>query len=154
MSYPVPTLVKEMRGTLQENRRVENEPNPPAGALDAPDWMTEAQRNIWRSTLAVAPADLFRMIDEAILAQYVVAYDLYQTASKDIAKNGYTTRGHRGALLASPSVHVMNQQAVTMRLAIQELGFSPAARTRINSLADGLGGGDASDEWSQLTLIS
>lgn len=153
MSQPIPTLLKQLRGTAQPCRLVSNEPQPTGTvALDPPEFLTPRAQDLWRATLAAAPADLVKPLDVPVLTQFVIAYDLYLTAAEDVAKHGYQTRGYRGAALVNPSVHVMNTQGMTMRQCIQELGFSPASRTRINSRALDDSGDMAADHWNQIEM--
>jgi P27 family predicted phage terminase small subunit len=154
MSNPVPTLIKGLHGTLQPCRAVENEPEPAGSpSLEPPAWMNEFQRVSWRETLANCPSDLLRGVDTAVLVQYVIALDLYTKAAQEINEVGYTSRGYKGIRTVHPAVHVMNSQSVILRQCIQELGFSPASRTRINMLAD-VGASDeaGSDHWAQISM--
>lgn len=114
--------------------------------------MTAGQQTTWRNTLAACPPDLLRRIDTAVLTQFVIAYSLYVECAQQVAREGYEVRGHRGARLVSPAVHTMNSQSVIVRQCIQELGFSPASRTRINTQSEVPGEGGGTDEWSQLAM--
>jgi P27 family predicted phage terminase small subunit len=152
MSHPVPTLIKQLNGTLQPCRQTAHEPEPEGRpSLEAPDWMNEFQRLSWRDTLAACPPDLVRQVDSAVLTQYVIALDLYVRAAQEVNETGYTSRGYKGIRTVHPAVHVMNSQSVILRQCIQELGFSPAARTRINMLADS-SPDDGSDHWAQISM--
>lgn len=152
MLYPVPTALKELRGTAQPCRITPNEPDMP-GVMDlpVPEWMTEEQRATWEQTLANCPADLLRRADFAVLVQYVIALDLYTRAARQINQDGYTSKGYKGITTVHAAVHVLNSQSVILRQCIQELGFSPASRTRINTQADA-GAADDGDEWRQLAM--
>jgi P27 family predicted phage terminase small subunit len=149
MPNPVPTLLKELRGTAQPCRVPALEPEA-AGApeVEAPAWMSELQRDLWRETMAAAPPNLLRRIDTAVLVQFVTAYSLYIEAAQEVNAGGYVTmRG--GRRFVHPAVHVMSSQSVIMRQCTIELGFSPAARSRIE-----LGAVDAAADsyWEQLPM--
>ena len=153
MPYPVPTLVKQLRGTAQPCRLVPNEPEPTGAPAPEPAFLTPAQAELWRETVAMAPAGLLKAADFATLLQYVIALDLYTRATEEINRDGYTQRS-KGRLTVHPAVYVMNSQSIILRQCIQELGFSPAARTRINTHAGGAGetaGADTVD-WEQLAM--
>lgn len=155
VSNPVPTLLKQLRGTDQPCRLVENEPQPTGTvAADPPAFLTESQQDLWRTTLAAAPTELIKALDTGILLQYVIAQDLYLAAAADVARDGYQARGYRGAVMVNPAVAVMNSQAQIARQAMVELGFTPAARTRINARAgfDDSGGDAAAQAWAQLEM--
>jgi P27 family predicted phage terminase small subunit len=114
--------------------------------------MNEAQRACWVDTLAACPPGLLRRIDTAVVIQFCVACTLYVECAQAVGRDGYEVRGHRGARLVSPAVHTMNAQSVIMRQCIAELGFSPAARTRINMQADVGAPTGANDSWAQLAM--
>lgn len=154
MPYPVPTVIKQLRGTDQPCRLVPDEPQP-AGipSPTGPAFLNERQRTIWAEVLEQSPVGLLHECDSALILQYVVASELYETAAADVAAKGYTVT-YRGRLAIHPAVYVMNSQALILRQCIQELGFTPAARTRIAANADaavGMGGA-ADSAWEQLAM--
>ena len=154
MPYAVPTEIKRLRGTDQPCRLVPNEPQPPGPPpLEAPSYLSAAQRGLWEQLLEDAPPQLLRRVDTGVLVQYVVARDLFARATEEVNRDGYITT-HKGRRFVHPAVYVLNSQAVTLRQCEQELGFTPASRTRINTLADATGGrGDGTDShWQQIAM--
>lgn len=154
MPYAVPTEIKRLRGTDQPCRLIPNEPQPPdALSLEPPDCLSATQRGLWTQIITDAPPHLLRTVDVGVLLQYVVARDLFTRATEELNRDGYIQL-HKNRKTVHPAVYVLNSQAVTMRQCEQELGFTPASRTRINTLSDAMGGRGADDDshWQQIAM--
>lgn len=109
-----------------------NEPMPVGNLEATPDFLTASQQEGWRYVLEKAPYGLLKDIDRSILMVWVVADDMYKQALDKVAKHGLLWKSPSGGVPGtSPFVHIMNRQADVMMRAVNELGFSPASRTRI-----------------------
>jgi len=155
MPYAVPTELKKLRGTDQPCRLIEHEPDPPGPvALDPPEGLTDSQGALWKKLVAESAPGLLRRIDSGVLLQYVIARDLFLQAAQTVAREGYVIT-QRSRKTVHPAVHVMNSQSIIMRQAEQELGYTPASRTRINTQSDTHGGVSESaavNHWEQIAM--
>ncbi|TDH59008.1 hypothetical protein E2C06_29635 [Dankookia rubra] len=158
MSAPVgpsmPTLPEHGRSTRAQPRTVRRTADL---AAEAPEWMTDGQRECWTHAMAHAPAGLLKSIDRAMLAVWVEAEDRHRTAMIQQARLDagsslpLLTKGRDGQPIASPYLRIICQAAETMLRAAAELGFSPAARPR---LAPGQAAQRPEDEpWMRLRVL-
>ncbi len=59
---PLPTAVKEIKGTLQPCRTNRNEPRSSATLGSVPDYMSESAKEAWYYAVTNAPAGLLRLL--------------------------------------------------------------------------------------------
>jgi len=121
-----------IRGNPGKRSLNDNEPIPEGDLADAPDWMSESQKTGWNYAIENAPAGLLKKLDRSVLAAWVVAEDLHRRAAEMIEKFGILTKApNTGLPIQSPYLPVVNKQAQIMLKAAEQLGFSPATRSRI-----------------------
>ena len=146
---PVPTHLKVIRGNPGKRALNKNEPQPEGDLSAPPDWMSETQKKGWTYAIENAPRGLLRKLDRSVLTAWVVAEDLHRRASEQVDKFGIITKApNSGVPIQSPYLPVVNKQAQIMLKAAEQLGFSPASRSRIQ-LLDAVSGG-VDDEWDDL----
>ena len=146
---PVPTHLKVIRGNPGKRALNKNEPQPVGDLLEPPDWMSEAQKHGWSYAIENAPRGLLRKLDRSVLTAWVVAEDLHRRATEQVDKFGILTKApNTGVPMQSPYLPVVNKQAQLMLKAAEQLGFSPASRSRIQ-LLDAVTG-SVEDEWDDL----
>jgi P27 family predicted phage terminase small subunit len=94
--------------------------------------MTEGQKAGWNYAVEHAPLGLLKKLDRSVLAAWVVAEDLHRRASEQVEKLGILTKApNTGLPIQSPYLPVLNKQAQIILKAAEQLGFTPASRTRI-----------------------
>jgi P27 family predicted phage terminase small subunit len=94
--------------------------------------MTEGQKAGWNYAIEHAPIGLLKKLDRSVLAAWVVAEDLHRRASEQVEKFGILTKApNTGLPIQSPYLPVLNKQAQIILKAAEQLGFTPASRTRI-----------------------
>jgi P27 family predicted phage terminase small subunit len=94
--------------------------------------MTECQKAGWNYAIEHAPLGLLKKLDRSVLAAWVVAEDLHRRASEQVEKFGILTKApNTGLPIQSPYLPVLNKQAQIILKAAEQLGFTPASRTRI-----------------------
>jgi P27 family predicted phage terminase small subunit len=143
---PVPTHLKVIRGNPGKRVLNANEPRPLGDLADPPEWMSESQKAGWNYAIEHSPAGLLKKLDRSVLSVWVVAEDLHRRASEQVDKFGILTKApNTGLPIQSPYLPVVNKQAAIMLKAAEQLGFTPASRSRIQ-LMDSFTG-DADDEW-------
>ena len=134
---PIPTHLKKLRGNPGKRALNRNEPLPEGDLEDPPDWMSESQKDGWAYAIQHAPRGLLKRLDQSVLVAWVVAEDLHRTAAMMVAKYGVLTKTpHTGAPAQSPYLPVLNRQAVVMLRAVEQLGFSPSSRSRVQIVED------------------
>jgi len=129
---PVPTHLKVVRGNPGKRSLNKNEPMPTGDLIDAPSWMAETQKQGWDYAVENAPKGLLKKLDKSVLAAWVVAEDLHRRAFEMVEKFGILTKApNTGLPVQSPYLPVVNKQAQILLKAAEQLGFSPASRSRV-----------------------
>ena len=129
---PKPSHLKVIAGNPGRRPLNKREPKPSGDLKAAPDWMTAQQIKIWEEAIRTAPKGLLKELDESILSVWVIARDMHQEASSEIARSGLmTTTPKTGDSIQSPYVAVVNRQALIMMKAAAEMGFTPSSRSRV-----------------------
>ena len=130
---PLPTQVKQIKGTLQPCRTNYHEPIPEGLLVEPPDYRPEGAKAAWRYALECAPPPLLRKLDMSVLEIWACAADLYRQAQAGIGKTGLLVKApHSGVPMQSPYLAIANKQAQIMTKAAIEMGFTPASRSRIS----------------------
>lgn len=135
-----PTHLKLVQGNPGKRKIARKEPRP-KGDLDAPPpWLTDSQKKGWAYVLEHAPKGLLKRLDRAVLVSWIVAEDLHRQAVELLNGSQLLVRTPGGMPIQSPYLQIVNKQAELMIRAAGEMGFSPAARTRIE-MPEGEAGG-------------
>lgn len=130
-----PTAVKRLQGTLQKCRTPVAEPQPQVdlkGALP-PDYLTESAQEIWRFSLEQIPEGMLSTVDYAVFCQWVVCFDQFVMLAAAIKREGTIQETEDGQLQVSGILHHITKTAAILRGLENELGFTPAARSRVTS---------------------
>ena len=132
---PKPTQLRLIEGNAGHRPLNLDEPEP-AGALgetDAPEWLSPAQRLLWRQVILAAPPGLLRTLDAPLVTTYVIAMSMQQEAAEGLAKYGVIVKSPDGGTpIKSPWSTILHQATQTLVRAGAELGFSPASRSRVS----------------------
>jgi len=146
---PVPTHLKIVRGNPGRRPLNKNEPLPIGDLVDAPEWFSVSQKVGWAYAIENAPRGLLKKLDRSVLTAWVVAEDLHRKATEQVEKFGIITKApNTGLPIQSPYLPIVNKQAQIMLKAAEQMGFTPAARSRIQVF--GAIGGQVDDEWAAL----
>ena len=157
---PKPTALHNLHGTLhaRHKRSRANEPMP-EGDLerDPPLGLTPTQADGWRYAVDHMPVGVLKMIDRGLLLVWVEAEDRHRTAMAMQAKLDASSElklliKTPSGLVSSPYVRILDRTAKTMLRAAQELGFSPASRTRVKAPPKSAAV-DPTNPWAMLRLI-
>ncbi len=140
---PVPDRVKLLTGARRHNR---NEPQYAPLLGEAPEWLPDFAKELWRRVVAETQGQrVITAVDAEILAAYCAAYARLRAAEREIAVDGITIRTDNGGIAKHPAVTVANEAASQLRSLGSELGLSPAARARLHAPKDA--GKDDFDDW-------
>lgn len=129
---PKPTHLKLVAGNPGKRPINKNEPKPVGDLFDAPEWLTESQREGWAYAIANSPRGLLKKLDRSALTVWVVAEDLHRQATIAVGKFGLITKSKdKGEPMQNPYLPIINRQAQIMLKAASEIGFSPSSRSRV-----------------------
>ena len=135
---PTPTKIKLMRGTARKKKTKEPEPASDATVPGPPDWLTDEAKAEWRRVAPELHAmGLLTRVDVATLAGYCQNYSRWREHEKWIDENGATfvmrdKDGRLKFIQQCPQVAIARNAYIQMLRSAQELGFTPASRTRID----------------------
>jgi P27 family predicted phage terminase small subunit len=155
-----PTALHRLQGTYNAtNHGRDRQLEPVAeGDLRAPPrGLTPSQRASWRYAIEHAPRTILKLIDRSLLRIWVEADDRHATAMAMQAKLDESgelkllVRGPLG-LVESPYNRILDQTAKTMIRVAQDLGFSPAARPRLQRAPEPVAEDDG-NPWTALRLV-
>jgi P27 family predicted phage terminase small subunit len=129
---PKPTAIKLFEGDIHKERHNAREPQPEAVSPPPPDWMSDAEKEVWNRT---AP-DLYRMgvlstVDLPALEAYCSCYVKWREA-KEKATIG-VVQTPSGYIQQNPLISVELRYLNTMRLLMTEFGMTPSSRVRTES---------------------
>jgi P27 family predicted phage terminase small subunit len=134
-----------LRGSRIHNKR---DPKPAGDLKTPPAGFDETLKDIWRSAIRNAPPGLLKRIDASVLEVWCVAHRMYRRAVEEVEKSGMVTKSPTtGLAIENPYLWSINKQALIMLRAAEQLGFSPASRTRIRAGADA---GDTLGDWKDI----
>lgn len=126
---PKPSVVRSIeRG---EPDAPDDEPLPLGTLPEPPADSSEEVRRVWTETLQAAPAGLLRRLDIGLFAVYCRAVVQYDKAMRHVEANGAVVVTKAGTVVENPWHKTAIKQALLMIRTVDQLGFSPAARTRI-----------------------
>lgn len=130
-----PTAIKKLQGTLQKCRTNENEPKPDGDIIDIepPIYFSSSQKDIWNFAIQQAPRGLLTFLDFAIFTQWVVNYDQFVTITRCLNETGSILIDDNGNPYPSKLLHALDKVTTTLKSLENELGFTPASRTKISS---------------------
>lgn len=130
-----PTLLKKINGNPGKRPLPRNEPKPKGKLNEPPAWFSETQRESWAYALKHAPPGMLAKIDRGALVVWVIAEDLHRQAAIEQGRLGQllVKAPNTGLPIQSPHLPIINKQAQIMLKAAEQLGFTPAARPRLEA---------------------
>jgi P27 family predicted phage terminase small subunit len=145
---PVPTQLKIIRGNPGRRALNKNEPRPVGDLAEPPAHFDGDLKDAWEYAIQHAPKGLLKKIDASVLETWCTAHALHRRALNEVRRSGMLVLApHTKLPVQSPWLPIVNKQALIMLRAVDHLGFSPAARSRITT-------GDAplsqSDAWGEI----
>jgi P27 family predicted phage terminase small subunit len=133
-----PTEDKRAAGTLRGDRYNPLEPSIEPGAPPMPAWLTEAAKREWRRLVPILlQRRVLSAADLGVLVAYCSAYGEMEIAGKVLKKEGrYYTNKASGLKKEHPAAKAFEKASQEMRLLANELGLSPAARSKAPSVPE------------------
>ena len=141
---PIPTELHKQRGSYNPTRHGRDrarEPKPKSELQnEPPPGLTANQRAEWRHQVQHFPRGVLRECDRRWLLIWVQAADRLDLANQALQRENTAHPDHpfqveddKGNWRTSPLINVIAKAELTLTRATGELGFSPAARTRIHA---------------------
>lgn len=128
---PTPTYLRVLNGNPSERPLNTLEPVPRGELQAPPHWMNDRQKDLWRQIIQTAPPGLLKDLDGSIFTVWVVACDMHSEAVQKVNQYGQMVKSPSGVPMQSPYVSIMNKQALIMKAAAAEMGFTPSSRSRV-----------------------
>ncbi len=135
---PTPTAILKLRGsTLVTKRRDQSEPKAPKGKPRCPDWLDKDAKTMWRHLVPLLDAmGVLTRLDGNALARYCRLWSRWRKAEAFLDEKGemYPLRDEKGQVKYFqqwPQVAIAHKLALQLTRLEQELGMTPAARTRL-----------------------
>lgn len=132
---PKPTELKRLAGTLRKSRQNLDEPQPEAGTPEPPADLDARAQAAWSYYAPIlATCRVLTLADREILACFCAAAGRRSQAEEELAKSGPVVKSPSGYPIQNPWLAIANKALEQILRFGQELGLSPASRTRVKSL--------------------
>jgi P27 family predicted phage terminase small subunit len=101
--------------------------------LKCPDWLDDEAKKEWKRILNEITGNIdLSKLDVKALEGYCQSYSKWKQCEETLQKEGYTFITGNGYVQQRPEIAISNKAMSDMRAWSKELGFTPAARARIN----------------------
>ena len=147
---PLPTAVKQVKGTLQKCRTNAKEPRPTGVLCTPPEYMSDVAKEAWAYAVNHSPTGLLTALDGAVLERWANCSGLYREALAKINRagvSGMLVKTPTGILRRSPLMDVIRDLAQEMKGYETEMGFTPASRSRVSVQTESV---RETDPWSDI----
>jgi P27 family predicted phage terminase small subunit len=115
-----------------------DEPEPDGDLFDPPASFSRSKPEraarlcqIWREAIGNAPAGLLRNLDGSVLERYCRSWLTYLEADEKVEEAGAVIKIKGGQFQKNPFLSIRDQQNSILDRLCDQMGFSPAARTRV-----------------------
>lgn len=145
---PKPSALRRLEGNPGKRPLNDREPKPPKKAPPCPKWLIPEAKKEWRRLAGkMEQLGILTEADMSIFASYCQAYARWKEAEEIITSHGFISRTNSGFVQAIPHVAIAKEYARIMKSCAEQLGLTPAARSR---LIAGETGAAATDDMEKL----
>jgi P27 family predicted phage terminase small subunit len=109
----------------------------PMGGAEKPLFVTGEAAKAWDRAISAMPPGFYTAADVPTITVLCLAMALHEAALDLVAKDGMTSIGSMGQVVAHPFLAVASKQADIIMRAADRLGMSPVARTRLSISEEG-----------------
>lgn len=127
----LPAIVHQLNGNPGHRKINKDELRGVGGAGAPPEYFDALQVVMWNESLQRVPQGLVTGTDRAAFELWCVAMVEYRRAAKALRREGQVVMTVKGGRIQSPFLGIMSRQAAIILRCSSELGFTPAARTRL-----------------------
>jgi len=134
---PVPTEVKELRGTARADRMIKDEPEfPIPGRMPSPPAsLREDGEKLWRALgKLLLDVGLFTAGDAIALEMLCIAYDRMIRANRQLETRDEVLLSENGFAYQNPWLQIANKAWDQVKGMLAEFGLTPAERTRVMAI--------------------
>lgn len=131
---PVPTALKELRGTARADRVLKNEAQfpIPGRMLSPPEHLGADGEFLWRHLgKLLLDAGLMSYGDTLALELMCIAYDRMTRANRKVKIDGEVMVSDKGNYYQNPWLSIANKAWDQVKSMLAEFGLTPAERTRV-----------------------
>lgn len=135
-SRPLPTVLKQLKGTHQSCRDADHSPpaNRPTYLPSPPDWLNFRAAEIFRQLAGHLTAmKILNVEDVQMLALLASRLHEVEEHTFTIESFGFTYLNSKGMWKARPEVAMRNEAMRHAQSLLIEFGLSPAARSRVSA---------------------
>jgi len=135
---PLPTKIKEIQGTLEKSRQVENEMVPSfyEGIPEAPELLRKTERAValWDELVReLQNLGMLHGVDLPLLAAYCNEMSTYFEAESVLLDEGRTFETPNGFIQKRPEVNISREALDRALKLATQFGLTPSARTKISA---------------------
>lgn len=129
---PAPTAAKKLAGE-KASRINDAEPEPTAGPVTPPDWLSAEARAVWDDLAPdLVAKGVLTTWDTEAFAVLCDAVTHYRQASAAVADDGVLVPGRRDAVVKHPGMQLVRDTAATIRAYAGEFGLTPSSRSGVS----------------------
>ncbi|MBD2705597.1 phage terminase small subunit P27 family [Spirosoma sp. BT702] len=130
-----PTVIKQLQGTAQPSRILQNEVKPQAVTMPTPpDWLSDYAKDEWYTqTLEMESLGILSVMDLSMLAMYCQQVGIFRQAQEEMKDEELVVTTPNGALQPNPLLGIANKASDSALKIASQFGFTPSARTRIGA---------------------
>lgn len=135
-SRPLPTVLKQLKGTHQSCRDADNAPpaNVPTYLPSPPEWLNYRSAEIFRDlAVHLTGMKILNVEDLAMLGLLASRLQEVEEHTATIESEGHTYLASNGLWKARPEVAMRNEAMRHAQSLLIEFGLSPAARSRVSA---------------------
>lgn len=144
-----PTALRKLRGNPGKRPLPKNEPKPRVDAPEMPAGLSKAAQAHWKRVVEEGVRlRLITTLDDSLLTSYIVEWDIVKTLGDETLKRGswitMTEFNRSGEEIETgqkraPWCTALAQHQMLLRGLRADLGFSPTARTKVQTVEDDTG---------------
>lgn len=133
---PQPTTLKLLRGNPGKRPLNEQEPTPPDGMPECPEFLDAVAKAAWERTAAMLKQmGVLTVADGIALSALCTLYSRWVHAEEQVKKFGAVVKNpDRGHPMKSPYLRIANESLEALRKLLLEFGLTPSSRSRIHAM--------------------
>ena len=129
---PKPSALKILEGNPGKRPLNNREPKPARKAPPCPKWLEPEAKKEWRRLASkLEQLGILTEADMSVFASYCQAYARWKAAEEIISSHGFVSKTPSGYLQTIPHVSVAKEYARIMNRCAEQLGLTPASRSRL-----------------------
>jgi len=129
-----PTKLKLLHGNPGKRPLPKDEPEPTAGRPDPGDLEGEALEEWERLVVELEDMGVLTVADRGILTVAAESWAEWKAAARMVRELGHAVPTMEGGVKSNPAVSAGNQARARYQSALQELGLTPATRSKVRKL--------------------